>query len=52
MWVGSGASDLQMETQLILLQLPELNSFAVLIPLIEGKVNANPMTLWYKVVEK
>ncbi|KAH9683859.1 putative galactinol--sucrose galactosyltransferase 4 [Citrus sinensis] len=36
MWVGSSGSDLQMETQLILLQLPELNSFAVLIPLIEA----------------
>ncbi|KAJ0092419.1 hypothetical protein Patl1_24865 [Pistacia atlantica] len=28
MWIGSSGSDLQMETQLILLQVPELNSYS------------------------
>ncbi|KAK0608181.1 hypothetical protein LWI29_026847 [Acer saccharum] len=36
MWVGSNGSDLQMETQLILLQVPEINSYVAIIPLIEG----------------
>lgn len=36
MWVGSRGSDLQMETQLIILQTNERNSYAVIIPLIEG----------------
>ncbi|KAJ0034991.1 hypothetical protein Pint_24327 [Pistacia integerrima] len=36
MWIGSSGSDLQMETQLILLQVPELNSYVLIIPLIEG----------------
>ncbi|KAL5852220.1 hypothetical protein ACOSQ3_007338 [Xanthoceras sorbifolium] len=36
MWVGSSGSDLQMETQLVLVQVPELNSYVVIIPLIEG----------------
>lgn len=36
MWIGSNGSDLQMETQLILLQVPELKSYVLIIPLIEG----------------
>lgn len=36
MWIGSCGSDLQMETQLILLQVPELSSYVLIIPLIEG----------------
>lgn len=36
MWIGSNGSDLQMETQLILLQVPEINSYVLIIPLIEG----------------
>ncbi|GAB4843003.1 hypothetical protein Ancab_012979 [Ancistrocladus abbreviatus] len=35
MWIGSNGSDLQMETQLILLQMPEINSYVLIIPLIE-----------------
>lgn len=36
MWTGSSSSDLQMETQLIILQLQELNSYVLILPLIEG----------------
>ncbi|KAK4425966.1 Stachyose synthase [Sesamum alatum] len=36
MWVGSSGSDLQMETQLVVLQVPELNSYVLILPLIEG----------------
>ncbi|KAL2459341.1 putative galactinol--sucrose galactosyltransferase 4 [Forsythia ovata] len=36
MWIGSCGADLQAETQLILLQVPELNSYVLIIPLIEG----------------
>ncbi|KAL0457509.1 UNVERIFIED_CONTAM: Stachyose synthase [Sesamum latifolium] len=36
MWVGSSGSDLQMETQLVILQVPELNSYVLILPLIEG----------------
>lgn len=35
MWVGSNGSDLQMETQLVLLQIPELQSYALVVPVIE-----------------
>ncbi|GFQ07440.1 stachyose synthase [Phtheirospermum japonicum] len=35
MWVGSNGSDLQMETQIILFQVQELNSYVVILPLIE-----------------
>lgn len=35
MWVGSNGSDLQMETQLVMLQVPEINSYALILPLIE-----------------
>ncbi|KAK6913670.1 LOW QUALITY PROTEIN: Glycosyl hydrolases 36 [Dillenia turbinata] len=42
MWVGSNGSDLQMETQLILLQLqePNSNSYVLILPLIEGNFRA------------
>ncbi|KAL2470263.1 putative galactinol--sucrose galactosyltransferase 4 [Abeliophyllum distichum] len=36
MWIGSCGADLQAETQLILLHVPELNSYVLIIPLIEG----------------
>ncbi|OVA16756.1 Glycosyl hydrolases 36 [Macleaya cordata] len=36
MWIGSNGSDLQMETQLILLEVPESNSYVLIVPLIEG----------------
>ncbi|KAI4295150.1 hypothetical protein MLD38_040605 [Melastoma candidum] len=35
MWVGRSGSDLQMETQWVLLNVPEINSYAVIIPIIE-----------------
>ncbi|GMY27936.1 stachyose synthase-like [Fagus crenata] len=35
MWIGSNGSDLQMETQLVMLQVPEINSYALILPLIE-----------------
>ncbi|RRT80905.1 hypothetical protein B296_00007733 [Ensete ventricosum] len=37
MWVGSCGSDLQMETQWVLFQVPELSSYVLLLPLIEGR---------------
>lgn len=36
-WVGSSGSDLQMETQWLLLDVPEINAYVVIIPIIEGK---------------
>lgn len=36
MWVGSSSSDLQMETQMILLQVPEITSYVLILPIIEG----------------
>ncbi|XP_054777681.1 stachyose synthase-like [Prosopis cineraria] len=35
-WVGNSGSDLQMETQWVLFHLPEIKSYAVIIPIIEG----------------
>ncbi|KAI4349755.1 hypothetical protein L6164_010315 [Bauhinia variegata] len=35
-WVGTCGSDLQMETQWILFDLPEIKSYAIIIPIIEG----------------
>lgn len=35
MWVGRSGSDLQMETQWVLFNVPETNSYAVIIPIIE-----------------
>ncbi|OVA16759.1 Glycosyl hydrolases 36 [Macleaya cordata] len=37
MWVGNSGSDLQMESQWILLDVPELRSYVLIMPLIEGK---------------
>jgi stachyose synthetase len=36
MWVGNSGSDLQMETQWVLLSVPEINSYVIIIPIIEG----------------
>ncbi|XP_027099625.1 stachyose synthase [Coffea arabica] len=36
-WVGSSGSDLQMETQWVLLDVPEIRSYVIIIPIIEGK---------------
>jgi len=35
-WVGTNGTDLQMETQWVLLDVPELGSYALILPLIEG----------------
>ncbi|PIA38049.1 hypothetical protein AQUCO_02900116v1 [Aquilegia coerulea] len=37
MWVGSSGSDLQMESQWLLLDVPELSSYVLILPSIEGK---------------
>src|SRR5262249_53110664 len=36
MWAGHSGSDLQMETQWVLLSVPEINSYVVIIPIIDG----------------
>jgi stachyose synthetase len=36
MWVGNSGSDLQMETQWVLLNVPEIRSYVIIIPTIEG----------------
>ncbi|XP_062083834.1 stachyose synthase [Humulus lupulus] len=36
MWVGSSGSDLQMETQWVLLDVPEIKSYVIIVPIIEG----------------
>ncbi|EYU46824.1 hypothetical protein ABFS82_04G006100 [Erythranthe guttata] len=36
-WVGTSGSDVQMETQWVMLDIPEIKSYAVVIPIIEGK---------------
>ncbi|KDP28281.1 hypothetical protein JCGZ_14052 [Jatropha curcas] len=36
MWVGDSGSDLQMETQWVLLNVPEIKSYVIIIPTIEG----------------
>ncbi|KAG6644957.1 stachyose synthase-like [Carya illinoinensis] len=36
MWVGNSGSDLQMETQWVLLDVPEIRSYVIIIPIIEG----------------
>ena len=53
MWVGSSSSELQMETQWVLFNLCELNSYVLLIPLIEGRFRSalhpgpdNQMMIW------
>ncbi|KAJ1412554.1 Glycosyl hydrolases 36 [Sesbania bispinosa] len=35
-WVGNSGSDLQMETQWVLIDVPEIKSYVVIIPIIEG----------------
>ena len=35
-WIGRSGSDLQMETQWILFEIPEIRSYAVIIPIIEN----------------
>ncbi|KAG6575754.1 Stachyose synthase, partial [Cucurbita argyrosperma subsp. sororia] len=40
MWVGNSGSDLQMETQWVILCVPEINSYVVIIPIIEGSFRA------------
>ncbi|KAE8703573.1 putative galactinol--sucrose galactosyltransferase 4 [Hibiscus syriacus] len=35
-WVGTSGSDLQMETQWVVLDIPEIKSYAMIIPIIEG----------------
>ncbi|CAL5352191.1 unnamed protein product [Camellia sinensis] len=36
-WVGNSGSDLQMETQWVLLDVPEIRSYVLILPTIEGK---------------
>ncbi|XP_051141596.1 stachyose synthase [Andrographis paniculata] len=36
-WVGNSGSDVQMETQWVMLDVPEIKSYAVVIPIVEGK---------------
>lgn len=36
MWVGNSGSDLQMETQWVLFDVPEISSYVIIIPIIEG----------------
>ncbi|KAG6474911.1 stachyose synthase-like [Zingiber officinale] len=36
MWVGSCGSDLQMETQWVLFEVPEVGAYVLLLPLLEG----------------
>ncbi|KAI3449379.1 hypothetical protein Pfo_006044 [Paulownia fortunei] len=36
-WVGKSGSDIQMETQWVMLDVPEIKSYAVIIPIVEGK---------------
>ncbi|XP_022148013.1 stachyose synthase-like [Momordica charantia] len=36
MWVGNSGSDIQMETQWVMLNVPEIKSYVVFIPIIEG----------------
>ncbi|PKI44491.1 hypothetical protein CRG98_035126 [Punica granatum] len=41
MWVGSSGSDLQMETQWLLLNVPEVGSYALIVPIIEGSFRSS-----------
>lgn len=36
-WVGTSGSDVQMETQWVMLDIPEIKSYAVVIPIVDGK---------------
>lgn len=35
-WVGKSGSDLQMETQWVVLDVPEIKSYVIIIPIVEG----------------
>lgn len=35
-WVGTNGSDLEMETQWVLFEVPEIKSYVLIVPLIEG----------------
>ncbi|XVE73466.1 hypothetical protein DITRI_Ditri11bG0119800 [Diplodiscus trichospermus] len=35
-WVGTSGSDLQMETQWVVLDVPEIRSYVIIVPIIEG----------------
>ncbi|XP_061366170.1 stachyose synthase-like [Gastrolobium bilobum] len=35
-WVGNSGSDLQMETQWVLIDMPQIKSYVIVIPIIEG----------------
>ncbi|KAJ7008146.1 hypothetical protein D5086_005271 [Populus alba] len=37
MWMGSSGSDLQMETQWVLFNVPEIRSYVIIIPVIDGR---------------
>eukprot|EP00262_Sarcandra_glabra_P017167 TRINITY_DN579_c0_g1_i1.p1 TRINITY_DN579_c0_g1~~TRINITY_DN579_c0_g1_i1.p1 ORF type:complete len:847 (+),score=139.58 TRINITY_DN579_c0_g1_i1:541-3081(+) len=37
MWVGNSGSDLQVETQWVLIEVPEIQSYVLILPSIEGK---------------
>ncbi|WOL15804.1 stachyose synthase [Canna indica] len=41
MWVGSSGSDLQMETQWVLFHVPEIGSYVLLLPLLEGNFRSS-----------
>ncbi|EPS69400.1 stachyose synthase [Genlisea aurea] len=45
-WVGKSGSDLQMESQWMMLDVPEIASYAVVIPIVEGRFRSalNPGT--------
>ncbi|KAK6120142.1 hypothetical protein DH2020_046048 [Rehmannia glutinosa] len=36
-WVGRSGSDIQMETQWVMLDVPEIKSYVVVIPIVEGR---------------
>ncbi|KAL3572299.1 hypothetical protein D5086_026203 [Populus alba] len=40
MWVGNSGSDLQMETQWVLLNVPEIRSYVIIIPVIDGSLRS------------
>ncbi|OMO64023.1 Aldolase-type TIM barrel [Corchorus capsularis] len=42
-WVGTSGSDLQLETQWVVLDVPEINSYFMIIPIIEGSFRS---ALW------
>lgn len=44
-WVGKCGSDLQMETQWVLLEVPEIESYVLIVPLIEDSFLGLPFIL-------